>query len=196
MEIIGLTGGIGTGKSTASAFLAERGFAIIDADKIARAVVEPGEPLLKKLEVVFGEGIIKKDGSLDRKGLAAIVFTDKTKRQELDRIMHGTIIRVIDDRLRKLSAESACRAIVIDAPLLFETGLEKKCSQVWVLTADQEIRIQRVCRRDGTTPEEVRARISSQLDDDEKKRRADMVIDNSGSRQALENKLQHMIDQI
>ena len=196
MKIVGLTGGIGTGKSTASKYLADNGFAVIDADQIAREVVEPGQPLLEKLRETFGAGIIRVDGSLDRKALAAIVFADERKRDELDRVMHGRILQVIDEQIRELQGQGVCRGIILDAPLLFETGLEQKCDQTWLLVADTEIRIRRVCSRDGSTPQEVEARMKSQMDDREKRRRAGVVLDNSGSRRELEEKLNQVMAQL
>ena len=195
MEVIGLTGGIGTGKSTASDYLRKTGFAIIDADRIAREVVEPGEPLLEELEQVFGSGILMGDGSLDRKGLAAIVFSDKAKRRQLDQIMHGRIIEVIRQRISSCSKQREYKGIIIDAPLLFETGLEKYCNRVWLLVADKAIRVERVCQRDGVTPQEVESRIDNQLDDTEKRKRADLVIDNSKDKELLIKKLNKILEQ-
>lgn len=196
MQIIGLTGGIGTGKSTASGYLREQGFAVIDADQIAREIVEPGQPLLKELGRLFGEEIINEDGSLNRKGLAAIVFQNKERREALDKIMHGRIIEVIDERIDCYQRQGACRGIILDAPLLFETGLEKKCDQVLLITADTELRIARVCARDGMTPEEVSARIKNQMGDQEKKAKADWTLDNSGSKEALLEKLDELFSNL
>lgn len=184
MRIIGLTGGIGTGKSTASDYLRKQGFAIIDADSVSREIVEPGTPLLEELTRHFGDNIRREDGSLDRKGLGAIVFADPKKRELLDRLTHGPILREIEARARALKKRGG-RGIIVDAPLLFETGLEEKCDQVWLITAEEALRIARVCARDGLTPEEVSARIGSQMEEGEKKKRADRVIDNSSSREAL-----------
>lgn len=196
MKIIGLTGGIGTGKSTASGYLREQGFAVIDADQIAREIVEPGQPLLKELGRLFGEKIINEDGSLDRKGLAAIVFQNKERREALDKIMHGRIIEVIDERIDCYQRQGACRGIILDAPLLFETGLEKKCDKVLLITADTELRIARVCARDGMTPEAVSARIKNQMSDQEKKAKADWTLDNSGSKEALLEKLDELFSNL
>lgn len=189
MKIIGLTGGIGTGKSTASGYLKERGFAVIDADQIARQIVEPGQPLLKELRRLFGTGILKEDGSLDRKGLAAIVFQNKEKRKVLDEVMHSRIIDIIDARIAFYQSKDEYRGIILDAPLLFETGLEKKCDQVLLITADLDLRIARVCARDGMTPEEVSARIKNQMSDQEKKAKADWIVDNSSTKEDLMEKL-------
>lgn len=193
-KVIGLTGGIGTGKSTASAYLRKKGFFVIDADQIARQIVEPGQPLLKTLIQTFGAQILKKDGSLDRKALASIVFQDVEKRALLDRIMHGEILTMIDRQIEQYRKEP-CGGILIDAPLLFETGLDKKCDRTWLIMADREIRIARVCARDNMTQEEVGDRIRNQMDDAEKQKRADIIIDNSGSRRELEQKLDEVLKQ-
>lgn len=193
MRVIGLTGGIGTGKSTASEYLRKQGFSIIDADRISREIVEPGTLLLKELEKNFGSGIIKDDGTLDRKALAAIVFSDKEKKSRLDDLMHGHILDEIERKISE-SQSGEGRGIIVDAPLLFETGLEKKCDQVWLITADEKLRILRVCERDGMDPEEVRARIQNQMADEEKKERAHRIVDNSGSKEALLAQLAELIE--
>ena len=193
MRVIGLTGGIGTGKSTASEYLRKQGFSIIDADRISREIVEPGTLLLKELEKNFGSGIIKDDGTLDRKALAAIVFSDKEKKSRLDGLMHGHILDEIERKISE-SQSGEGRGIIVDAPLLFETGLEKKCDQVWLITADEKLRSLRVCERDGMDPEEVRARIQNQMADEEKKERAHRIVDNSGSKEALLAQLAELIE--
>lgn len=193
MRVIGLTGGIGTGKSTASEYLRKQGFSIIDADRISREIVEPGTLLLKELEKNFGSGIIKDDGTLDRKALAAIVFSDKEKKSRLDGLMHGHILDEIERKISE-SQSGEGRGIIVDAPLLFETGLEKKCDQVWLITADEKLRILRVCERDGMDPEEVRARIQNQMADEEKTERAHRIVDNSGSKEALLAQLAELIE--
>ena len=124
MEIIGLTGGIGTGKSTVSNFLREQNFAIVDADLISREVVEPGKPLLKELEEAFGSEIINEDGSLNRKGLAAIVFNNVEQRKLMDSIMHKEILAEMRRSMENYQEQGRHQGIIIDAPLLFEIGLE------------------------------------------------------------------------
>lgn len=193
MEIIGLTGGIGTGKSTVSNFLREQNFAIVDADKISREVVEPGRPLLKELEEAFGSEIIMEDGSLNRKGLAAIVFNDIEQRKLMDSIMHKEILAEMHRCMENYQEQGTHQGIIIDAPLLFEIGLEKWCDQVWLVTADMDIRIQRVCARDNAVPEEVEARIRNQMSDDEKKKLSDEILDNSGTFEHLHNQLTDLL---
>lgn len=194
VTIIGLTGGIGAGKSTASAYLKRKGFAVIDADEIARRIAEPGKPLVKTLAETFGPHILREDGSLDRRALAAVVFQDREKKKRLDSIMHGEIIAIIDQQIAEYQ-KGSYPGILIDAPLLFETNLDQKCNRTWLITAKLETRIARVCRRDHMSQKEVEERIKSQMDEEEKKKRADVILDNSGSRQELEKKLDQILEQ-
>ena len=193
MEIIGLTGGIGTGKSTVSNFLREQNFAIVDADLISREVVEPGKPLLKELEEAFGSEIINEDGSLNRKGLAAIVFNDVEQRKLMDSIMHKEILAEMRRCMEGYQEQGTHQGIIIDAPLLFEIGLEKWCGQVWLVTADMDIRIQRVCARDNAVPAEVEARIRNQMSDDEKIKLSDEILDNSGTLESLHKQITDLL---
>ncbi|MCI9596308.1 MAG: dephospho-CoA kinase [Firmicutes bacterium] len=195
MDVIGLTGGIGAGKSTVSAYLQTKGFVIIDADQIARQVTAPGSPLLAELGREFGTDILTEEGGLDRKTLAAIVFADVEKRKKLDSLTHGRIIQRIQEQMETYEATGIHRGIIIDAPLLFETGLNEKCQKTWLVTAKQDIRITRVCARDGMTAAEVAARIRNQMDDEEKKKRADRIIDNSGTIEELKQQIQELIEQ-
>ena len=193
MKVIGLTGGIGTGKSTVSNFLREHNFAIVDADKISREVVEPGKPLLKELEEAFGSEIIMEDGSLNRKGLAAIVFNEVEQRKLMDSIMHKEILAEMRRVMEEFIEQGTHQGVIIDAPLLFEIGLEKWCDQVWLVTADMDIRIQRVCARDNAKPEEVEARIRNQMSDDEKRKLSDEILDNSGTLEDLHTQLRNLL---
>lgn len=193
MEIIGLTGGIGTGKSTVSGYLRQQNFAIVDADLISRQVVEPGKPLLADLEAAFGSEIILEDGSLDRKGLAAIVFNDVDQKKKMESIMHTAILAEMRRQMDAFAAAGAHRGIIIDAPLLFEIGLEKWCDKVWLVVADMDVRIQRVCARDNAVPEEVEARIRNQMSDEEKRRLSDHILDNSTTLEALHNQIDELL---
>lgn len=193
MEIIGLTGGIGTGKSTVSEYLSEQNFAIVDADLISRQVVEPGMPLLDELEAAFGSDIINEDGSLNRKGLAAIVFNDVEQRKLMDSIMHKEILAEMRRVMEEFQQQGTHQGIIIDAPLLFEIGLEKWCGQVWLVTADMDLRIERVCARDDAKPEEVEARIRNQMSDDEKKKLSDEILDNSGTLEELHKQISELL---
>lgn len=206
IRIIGLTGGIGTGKSTAAEYLKQNGFAHIDADQIGRDLTIDGSPMLPVLDSIFGPGgeygkkdkaILNPDGSLDRKALASIVFTDMKKKLKLDEVMFKAIIAEVDRQLEafRQSAETGKKnCILIDAPLLFEAGLDEKCDEVLLIVADMDTRIHRVCMRDNATAQEVRDRIASQMSDEEMRAKSDIIVDNSGDRQQLEKQLKEVFD--
>ena len=198
VRVVGLTGGIGTGKSTAAEYLKKKGFAHIDADQIGRDITADGSPMLLVLDGIFGptgeygvEGfdILREDGSLDRKALASIVFTDMNKKLKLDEVMFKAIIAETK-RLVEVYSQDDPVGILIDAPLLFEAGLDKECDLVLLIVADMDVRIHRVCARDGATEQEVRNRINSQMSDEEKISRSHVVVDNSGSLEELEEQLE------
>jgi dephospho-CoA kinase len=174
---IGLTGGIGSGKSTVSRLLAERGAVLVDADRIAREVVEPGTPGLAAVVDAFGDGVLAADGSLDRPALAAIVFSDPEARARLDGIVHP----LVRSRSAELIAAAPPDAVLVnDVPLLVETGQAGSYDLVLVVEAEEEIRVARLVQR-GLTAEDARARIEAQATDDQRRAVADVVLDNSGS---------------
>lgn len=198
VKVVGLTGGIGTGKSTAAEYLKSKGFAHIDADQIGRDITADGSPMLPVLNSIFGpvgefgvEGIdiLRENGSLDRKALASIVFTDMDKKLKLDEVMFKAIIAETE-RLMEVYSHEDPVGILIDAPLLFEAGLDKKCDLILLIVADMDVRIHRVCARDGATEQEVRNRINSQMSDEEKIARSDVIVDNSGSLEQLQEQLE------
>jgi dephospho-CoA kinase len=174
---IGLTGGIGSGKSTVSALLAARGAVVIDADRIAREVVEPGTPGLAAVAEAFGPGVLTPDGSLDRPALAAIVFADPAAREKLDGIVHP----LVRSRAAELAAAAPEDAVVVhDVPLLVETGQAGSYDLVLVVQADPDTRIDRLVRR-GLTEEDARARIAAQASDEQRRAVADVVLENDGT---------------
>lgn len=194
MKTIGLTGGIGTGKSTVSAYIADKGFPVIDADKIARQIVMPGMPALEAIAERFGcEVINDEDGTLDRKALAAIVFNDEQKRAELNSITLTAICDIIEKELADYKQQSAAALIFIDAPLLFEAGLDRLCDAVWTVDAGLELRVARVAARDGMKREEIMARIKSQLAEADKHRRSSDILDNSGEKEDLYEQIEELI---
>ena len=178
---IGLTGGIGSGKSTVSALLAARGAVIVDADRIAREVVEPGTPGLASIVETFGERILAADGSLDRAALAAVVFADAQARSQLDAIVHP----LVRARAAELTAAVPPGAVVVnDVPLLVETGQTSSYDMVLVVQADPATRVSRLVQR-GLTAKDARARIAAQASDDQRRAVADVVLDNSGTLEEL-----------
>ena len=182
--LIGLTGGIGAGKSTVSDYLRAKGYPVFDADEVAREIVEPnsGTDTLSLLSSAFGEDIIKADGSLNRSRLASIAFSDPEKKARLDQIMHGKVIEILLQRAEEMALEPL---VFIDVPLLFESGMDRHFAQIWLVDADDEARIKRVIERDGSSREEVLRRIGYQMDRAGKISRSSVVLDNSGDREIL-----------
>jgi dephospho-CoA kinase len=179
--IIGLTGGIACGKSTVAGMLAERGARIVDADKIAREVVQPGSPALEEIAARFGREMIMADGSLNRKKLGELVFRDPEARKALEAIQHPRIRAIMLERMAQYERENPAGLVVADIPLLYESGLETWFPEVMVVYVPREVQIARLTARDGLTREQAEARLQAQLPIEEKKRRADFVIDNSGT---------------
>jgi dephospho-CoA kinase len=175
--ILGVTGGIGSGKSTVSQLLAERGACVIDADAISREIVEPGSPALTELIGVFGSGILHADGSLNRGGLAAAAFADPAGTARLNAIMHPRIAAVAAERL----AASDASVVVYDMPLLVETGQQDLVDHVVVVDVPEDLQIARTVGLRGLQEEDVRRRIAAQASRDERIAVADTVVDNSGS---------------
>jgi dephospho-CoA kinase len=181
MLIVGLTGSIASGKTVVSEVLGEEGAHIIDADQIARDLVQPHTPAWEELRRAFGEKILGIDGFIDRKKLADRVFSDPVQRDRLNRILHPRIKEEIDRRVSQIVQTEPDAIIVIDAPLLIETGTHRQMDAVIVVTADERQQIERLQARSGTSEEEARMMIASQLPLKEKLRVADIVIRNEGS---------------
>jgi len=178
--LVGITGGIGGGKSTISRYLAEAGAEIIDTDAIARELTQPGSEALSEIRDVFGDSVFLPGGVLDRKAVAAIVFNDKEKLSRLNAILHP--------RIRKRWLEDAARSdapfVFVVVPLLFENNLAGQFDEVWTVTADEEERIRRVTGRDRTDKESVLGRMRNQLPEEEKVAKADVVIDTTSGLEA------------
>jgi dephospho-CoA kinase len=182
---IGLTGGIGSGKSTVSALLADRGAVIVDADRIAREVVEPGTPGLAAVVAAFGDGVVGPDGGLDRPALAAVVFADPEARARLDGIVHP----LVRARAAEVAAAAPPDAVLVhDIPLLVETGQAGRYELVLVVQADLDTRVARLVAR-GMTEDDARARIAAQATDEQRAAVADVVLDNSGTREELASRV-------
>ncbi|MEA4986507.1 MAG: dephospho-CoA kinase [Anaerovorax sp.] len=180
MKVIGLTGGIGSGKSTVSRYLRKKGIIVLDADEVAREIVLPGSDTLNELTDFFGKEILLEDGSLNRKMLGSIVFSDSVKKLRLDQIMHGKIIEQIQKKLQN-ETERGVPFVIIDAPLLLETGMDKIVDQVWLVEMKDELRIDRVMKRDKLSKEDVKARILQQMNAEEKRKKSHVIIDNSSN---------------
>lgn len=176
---IGLTGGIASGKSTVSRLLVERGALLVDADRIAREIVLPGSPALDQIADRFGADMLLPDGSLDRKRLGNVVFSDAGKRKELEEITHPAIRQEMITQMRRLEEEHPQSLVVVDVPLLYESGLTDRFEEIVVVYVPQAIQLERLMRRDGLNEAEASERLLSQWDIEKKRELADYVIDNS-----------------
>lgn len=186
--IIGLTGSIASGKSTVTAMLKERGFPIVDADKIARLVVEPGTPVIKEIHETFGEGVIQEDGTLNREALGALVFGDEQNRERLNAIIHPAI-RAEMLRQKEAHIANGEKVVIMDIPLLFESKLQSFVEKIIVVTVTPEIQKKRLIERNKLTEQEAMERIQSQLPLAVKEAGADAVLDNNGTREGTETQL-------
>ena len=193
--IIGLTGGIGSGKSETARHLVSLGAVHVDADAISRSLTAPGGEALEPIREVFGDGVFFEDGTLDRRALGDMVFNDVAARRALEGIIHPRVQRATMEAVDK-AREDGADAVLLDVPLLFETGMDALCDVNWLITADREQRIQRVMARDGLTREAVEARINSQMSDEEKAARATKVIKNDQSVEKLKNELTGLYNQL
>lgn len=190
MKLVGLTGTIGAGKSTVSAYLAKLGARIVDADLISRSAAEPGSEGAARIRAAFGDSVFFEDGTLDRKKVASIVFADDAAREKLNAALHPVIFSMMEAEIARLSAQDPDGMIVLDVPLLFESGWDEKVEETLVVTAEEEICLARVIVRDGCTREAAKARLDSQMPAEEKCARADHVIDNSGTPEELYQKVE------
>jgi dephospho-CoA kinase len=182
--LVGLTGGIATGKSTVSDLLRRLGCEIIDADLLAREVVEPGQPALRQIAAEFGPDVVTAGGALDRKRLGAIVFADPERRRRLEAITHPAIRERFQARLDELAEKGFVGIVVFDAPVMIESGNYKNMERMVVVVTDDATQLARLRGRDGTDDAENGRKIASQMPLAEKAKLADYVIDNSGSREA------------
>ncbi|WP_156227915.1 dephospho-CoA kinase [Corynebacterium comes] len=192
---VGLTGGIGSGKSTVTGLLIERGIPVVDADQIARDIVEPGQPALAELAEAFGEDILRPDGSLDRAGLAARAFVDAEHTALLNSITHP---RIAAETARRFTAAEAAGepAVVYDMPLLVDKGLDRGMDLVVVVDVDVEERVRRLVAGRGLAEDDVRRRIAAQVSDDVRRAAADVLIDNNGSLEDLPAQVDALVERI
>ncbi|ANF96291.1 dephospho-CoA kinase [Paenibacillus bovis] len=187
---IGLTGGIATGKSTVSAWLVQHGAALVDADLIAREIMMPGHPVLQQVRERFGAHMLNEDGTLNRKQLGEHIFTHPEERQALEGITHPAIRALIHSRVAELEAADPQRLVIADIPLLLEARDAYRFDEIMVVYVPREIQLQRLMQRDGLTAEQAEKRLAAQMDIEEKKRIADIVIDNSGTPEQTQQQLQ------
>ncbi|MBI3628346.1 MAG: dephospho-CoA kinase [Candidatus Rokubacteria bacterium] len=184
--LVGLTGGIATGKSTVSAMFRALGCVIIDADLLAREVVEPGQPAYREIVEAFGPAVLQPDGGLDRKALGAVVFADSARRRRLEAITHPRIRERFAARLAELAGQGFDGIVIFDAPVMIESGNYRTMDRLVVVTSDEASQVARQQARDVLGEDGARRRIESQMPLAEKARLADYVVDNSGDLAATE----------
>jgi dephospho-CoA kinase len=180
MRVLGLTGGIGSGKSMVAQMFSQLGAVVIDADKLAREVVEPGQPALEEIAATFGPQVLLPDGRLDRPKLGDIIFADPTQRAKLDGITHPRIRARMEEEIK--ARRSGPGVLIVDIPLLYENDRGRSVERVIVVWVDPQTQLQRLRERDGLTADAARQRIAAQMPLEAKRARADHVIDNSGNR--------------
>jgi len=181
MIIAGLTGGIATGKSTVAAFLKQAGAAVIDADKIAHAVVRRELPAWRGIVEFFGRGVLREDGEIDREKLGRIIFNDATQKAALNRIVHPFVFEGMKKRMQEIRALNPETVVIQDIPLLFESGMHRQLPTIIVVYVPETLQFLRLMKRNHLSAAEARARIRSQIPIEEKRKLADILIDNSGS---------------
>lgn len=191
--IIGLTGSIASGKSTVSAMLKEQGYPIVDADEIARLVVEPGTRTIQEIREVFGEEVLQKDGSLNRAKLGERIFGDEEERNKLNLIMHPAI-RTEMLRQKEAYLAQGANTVVMDIPLLFESKLQSLVDKIIVVSVSAKTQQSRLIARNQFTKEEAESRMNSQLPMELKEKNADFVIDNNGALEETKKQLEFILN--
>lgn len=192
---IGLTGGIGSGKSSVAALLRERGFVVVDADRIARDVLQPGSDALKEVAAAFGDDLVDASGALNRKLLAQRAFVSEEQTQKLNSITHPAIRKESSQQFDAAEAEGA-RVAVYDMPLLVELGLHRQMDFTVVVDVNEEERVRRLVQLRGLSEADARSRIARQIDDDDRLAAADYVIDNNGPLSELAPQVDALVDYV
>ncbi len=192
MRIIGLTGGLASGKSTVSSYLKSKGIPVIDCDYESRCILQKGERGYSKAVEAFGEEILQPNGEIDRKKLASIIFKDEALVQKLNAIVHPEVIIRTHELLSEYQNQG-CEIAVVDAPLLIEAGMHKICHELWVVYTSPETQIKRAMARDNSTLEQVQERIKNQMPLEEKARLADVLISNEGTLEELYNRVDEVL---
>ena len=188
MRVIGLTGGIASGKSRVARMLEQMGAVIIDADLLAREVVAPGEPAYQAIVEAFGNGILNPDRTIDRGALGKLVFADPGARRRLESITHPAIGRRAEEQLGELRLQGTPVVFYV-APLLVEAGVTSRVDEIWVVYVDEETQVRRLMARDGSSRAEAIRKIATQMPMDEKKKFGNVVIDNRGTPEETERQV-------
>ncbi len=194
--LIGLTGGIASGKSTVIQYLRYQGYPVIDADKLGHKVLEPGNQGYKKVVDKFGEGILNKDKTVNRLILGGIVFSDPNKLQVLNEISHPIIAEMVMKEFKSISSMDQTGIVFLEAALLIEANWFNMCQHIWVVTLEKAEASRRLQKRDGLSESEAISRLESQLTAKEKIAYADVVLRNDGSRKDLLSQTQHALENL
>ncbi|HEX2031656.1 MAG TPA: dephospho-CoA kinase [Actinomycetota bacterium] len=194
MLLVGLTGGLGAGKSTVGRMLADRGAVVVDADDLAREAIAPGTHGHHEVVQVFGDEVVAPDGSIDRAALSRIVFADPAKRRALESITHPEVFRLLAAEAELLRGTDG--VLVFDAPLIVETGFHEACDVVVVVTASVERQVERVARDRGMDADQARARIAAQVPPERREAVADVVVRNDGDLRALEEQVDDLWERL
>ena len=192
MKIVGLTGGISSGKSTVSSYLKQLKIPVIDADQVARKVVEPNSQGAIEIRKTFGSDVFEEDGSLNRQKLGALIFSNAENRQKLDDLLQPLIKIMILDEIEEYRQKGE-NMIVLDLPLLFEKQYEELCEDIIVVYISKELQLERLMRRNQYTKQEALSRIDSQLSIEEKRKRATVLLDNQGTIQQLYHQVEQWL---
>lgn len=194
MKVIGLTGGMGTGKSTVAAYLREKGIPVIDADAIAHQVTEKDSPLLPKIRRLLGDDVFEADGSMRRQAVADKIFHDPTLLQPYQKLATGEVIRRCCAEIETFRQKGRTALLIVDAPLLFESGFQAFTDENWLVTAEMGVRIERIKQRDSLPEQEIMDRINHQMSTEEKAKMADYCIDNSTDLQLLYARIDQLLE--
>lgn len=193
--VLGLTGGIATGKSTADEFFKKKNIPIIDSDKIAHNIMNVGKPAWKQVKNAFGQNYLNQDQTVNRKKLGELVFNNSAELKKLNDITHPLIYQEIQEKI-KAEKDKGTPLVIVDAPILFETGGQSYCDKTLVITLPKDLQIKRLMERNNLTRDEALSRIKSQMLLDQKEKLATYVVDNAGTIEELESKLEQLLKEI
>ena len=193
--VVGITGGIGCGKSMAAAYLAELGAIHIDADGISRALTARDGAALEQIRRIFGDSVFSEDGSLNRRALGDLIFSDPAAKRALEGVIHPLVQRIAMDKIEE-SGKNGARVAVLNVPLLFETGMDVLCDETWTLTAPADVQLARVMERDGLTREQAISRIESQMAMEDRNARATRVINSDRPIEKTQSELNQLYQQL
>lgn len=196
MILIGLTGGVATGKSTVAKMFKKRGAIVIDADELAREVVQPGKPAWREIIRTFGKNILNPDHTINRRMLGTIVFPDKKKLRRLERIIHPRVARKQIELAEQAARKNPQTIVIYDVPLLFEAGIDKHVDKVVVVIANRETQIARLKKRNGLTRVDALRRIKSQMSLTKKRRLADYILDGTKDRKQLAKEVSKLLEDV